>query len=86
MERNYGAAGEGHEPVEDTGVRLGLDWIGEAVAGPDLGTNDLADQAEDVLSELVGDDGPLAGDLGEVPCSRRQVGRTFPAPAGPFTR
>jgi hypothetical protein len=30
MERIYGTAGEGHEPVEDTGVRLGLDWIGEA--------------------------------------------------------
>jgi hypothetical protein len=34
MERIHGVAGEGHEPVEDTGVRLGLDWIGEAVAGP----------------------------------------------------
>jgi hypothetical protein len=58
--------GEGNKPVEDIGVRPGLDRIGEAVAGPDLGTDDLAGHAEDVLGDLVGDDDPLAGDLGEV--------------------
>ena len=86
MERINDAAGEGDEPVEDTGVRPGLDRIGEAAAGPDLGTDDLADHAEDVLGDLVGDDDPLAGDLGEVPCSRRQVGRTFAASTEHSTR
>jgi hypothetical protein len=26
--------GEGDKPVEDIGVRPGLDWIGEAAVGP----------------------------------------------------
>jgi hypothetical protein len=63
----YGAAGEGDEPVEDTGVWPGLDRIGEAPAGADLGSDDLAGDVQDMLVEPVGDGELLAGGLGEVP-------------------
>jgi len=66
-------AGEGNESVEDTGVRPGLDRIGEASADADLGSDDLVSHAEDVLGDLIGgifptpgeDDTPTRVHLGE---------------------
>ena len=70
-----GPAGKGDEPVEDIGVRPGLDRIREASACADLRTDDLAGHAEDVLGDLVGDDDPLAGGLGEVPRVDQELDR-----------
>ena len=69
------AAGEGDEPVEDTGVRPGLDRVGEASAAAGLGRDDLVGHAEDVLGDLVGDDDLLAGGLGEVPGVDQELDR-----------